>query len=297
MRNQLPNFVIIGAQKSATTFVQELLRVHPEIYMPNREVRFFENPEYQSGNIEQLKAIFCGRKEPLLGIKRPDYLARPEVACHISRHIPNAKLIAILRDPVERLVSAYYYYIKLGFLPVVDINEGMWRIFDGDQKGMRRASELLEYGRYGSHLERYLEYFTREQMLILRQEDISNSPQEIIECICKFLGVNVINNVPSVGRDNSGLYSLTRLKLIVMRNRFLYEYDEANKLIEKKGIINFLCAVSVTTLDRYLIGFFIKNKKPELEPDLLKKIEDFYEPELQKLETLLHCSFDEWRNH
>ena len=94
--------------------------------MPGDEVDFFENPTYSSEKIFELEKLLTSAKdEKIIGIKRADYLARPECPAHLAKHIPKAKLIAILREPIARLVSAYYWYMKLNYLPLAPLNEGV----------------------------------------------------------------------------------------------------------------------------------------------------------------------------
>lgn len=292
--NGLPNFIIIGAQKTGSTYIHGLLRSHPDIYMPAEEVRFFEDPEYGTGNLEPLKAMFRDRSTPLRGIKRPDYLARPEVPARIAHHVPSARLIAILRQPVQRLVSAYYYYVKLGFLPVLPINQGLRRILDGESLGSTRTGELLEYGRYATQLERYLAIFPSEQLLILLQEEVMTAPLQTINRVVDFLGATRFNQLPQVERDNSGLYSVPRLHWLTQRNRFLYDYDPAGKLIEKTSTLSYAGAAAITAVDRYLLAPVFGNQKPVLDPGLNAELECFYRPEINRLETLLQRSLNGW---
>jgi len=104
----LPDYIIIGAHKSASTFVHKCLMEHPDIYMPKDEIPFFEIPDYESSSLSELEKYFKGRKEKRFGIKRPSYIGKPEVPARISNDLPDAKLIAVLRDPVDRAVSSYY---------------------------------------------------------------------------------------------------------------------------------------------------------------------------------------------
>ena len=294
MSDRLPDFAIIGAQKSASTYVHGLLRAHPDIYMPAQEIRFFEDPEYGSGDIRRLRELFCGRTESRWGIKRPDYLARAEVAPRLWDHIPDIRLIAILREPISRLLSAYYYYIKLGFLPVLDINEGLQRILDGENLGSSRARELLEYGNYASHLEQYLQYFPREQLLVLLQEEVTSNGKEVAERLYGFLGVKTPDCLPVVAKDNSGLYSLPRLRVLTQRNRFLYRYDAAEKLEQKSGLLSYGAAGAITLCDRYLLAPWLGNAKPQLNPGLRQALCDYYADQLHRLEPLLGLRVDHW---
>lgn len=295
MTNDLPHFLIIGAQKTGSTYVHGLLRAHPDIYMPAQEVRFFEDPEYGDGDLAPLTELFHRRPEPLRGIKRPDYLARPEVPARIHRHIPNARLIAILRNPVERLISAYYYYIKLGFIPVLHINDGLRRILKGDDLGSRRSAELLEYGRYAAHLERYFQLFPREQILVLLQEDIARKTEEAARRIYAFLGVRSDIPLPQVERDNSGLYSTTRLRLLTQRNRFLYDYDQAGKIVQRDGWARITAAAAITAADRYVLAPLLGNPKPSVDTALLDELSRVYRDDIQRLEELLGRSLEHWK--
>lgn len=104
----LPNFLIIGAQKSATTFLLRCLREHPDVFVPSGEIPFFEDPDYSQGDIESFARLFArGCHKKAVGLKRPNYLHKPECPERIHRHIPSARLIVILRDPIERAISAY----------------------------------------------------------------------------------------------------------------------------------------------------------------------------------------------
>ena len=68
----LPTLVIIRAQKSASSFMHKCLADHPEIYLPKREVPFFASPDYEQGSIKDLEKLLEGRREQILGIKRPN---------------------------------------------------------------------------------------------------------------------------------------------------------------------------------------------------------------------------------
>lgn len=291
----LPNFVIIGAQKSASTYLSEALRQHPSIYLPPQEVRYFEDPEYTPDDIGPLKTLFQKRREPLKGIKRPDYLARSEVPARIRRHVPDAKLLVVLREPVARLISAYYFYIKMGFLPPVHINRGLPSILDDSASVSSRAAELVEYGRYATHLERYREYFPSSQVLVLLQDEISTEPQEALRKVYKFLGLPEERRLPKVARDNSGLYSIPRLRLLTQRNRFVCSYDSSKKIEITYSPSRYFAAASITALDRYVLARFIDNEKPKLDPALHARLKTLYRPELNRLEHMLKCDLADWK--
>jgi len=89
------NFLILGAQKSASTFLQFCLAQHPDVYIHNREMPIFEDPDYANFSEAFVDRLFEGRSERRLGIKRPSYIGRPEVPERIYRAVPEGKLIAV----------------------------------------------------------------------------------------------------------------------------------------------------------------------------------------------------------
>jgi hypothetical protein len=96
-----------------------------------------------------------------------NYLHKPECPERIHRHIPHAKLIVVLRDPVDRAVSAYYHQVKMGFAPLKSVNRGLLEIiYAGHTERYRRSAEVIGYGFYHKQLRCYLEFFRIEQMLV-----------------------------------------------------------------------------------------------------------------------------------
>jgi len=293
---RLPGFVVVGAQKSASTFIQNSLSRHPDIYMPQGETRFFEDPEYGDGDIAELSRLFSSRSEKVLGIKRPDYLGRMEVPARIRLKLPAAKIIIVLRNPIERLISAYYYYIKIGFLPVLDINEAIPRLLAGDSLGNDIASEqLLAYGKYATHIRRYREVFPDDQIQIIFQEDVKASPTKEIARVCDFLEVDP-NTMPALPTAaNAGLYPLSRLRFLRMRNRFLYDYDSFGKLSAKKNSLRRLIpAAAITLTDRWLLARFIENSKPKLADGLRSRLVEYYRDEIDGIAEITHRNLKEW---
>ena len=292
----LPDFVIIGAQKAASTYVHLALREHPGVCMPKEEVRFFEDPEFGDGSPRRLEILFSGCPDRLKGIKRPDYLARPEVPGRILRLLPEARLIAVLREPVSRLVSAYHYYIKIGLIPAVPFERGVTELLRQGTLGARRSAELLEYGRYGTHLERYLAHFDAARLCVLIQEQMLTEPGAGMAGVLDFLGLAPYQRPPTVARDNAGLYPLPRLRFIRLRNRFLYDYDPASgKLVPKTGAWRYLLAGMITAVDRSALAMVLPNRKPQMSGALRARLIEYYAPEVAKVEQLLGRGIPLWR--
>ena len=107
------DFVIIGAAKSATTWLQTQLQSDPSVYMPDPELHYFSR-EYARGTDWYLSQFAEGRRDKLVGEKSNSYLYVPEAAARLHRDVPQAKLIAQLRHPVERAYSSYCMLYRRG---------------------------------------------------------------------------------------------------------------------------------------------------------------------------------------
>lgn len=174
------HFIGIGAQKSATSWVYACLYEHPQICAPIKEIHFFSRPRYSEG-IHSYEAHFKSCSEGSLhGEFSTSYLYAPEAPQRIFTHYPEVKLIAILRNPIDRAYSQYRNAIKAG-----EIHESV--TFDTYRKD---EESVLAQGLYRAQLDRYLQYFKREQILILIQEDIAHDPVLFMKRIYEFLGVD-----------------------------------------------------------------------------------------------------------
>jgi len=96
--------------------------------LPNRETPFFESPYYETSDKGELGSIFEGRTKKCLAIKRPNYIGKTEVPSRTLQDLPDAKLIAVLRNPIEMAIPAYFHNIKYGFLSPFDIAVDMRQI-------------------------------------------------------------------------------------------------------------------------------------------------------------------------
>lgn len=290
------DFFIIGAQKSASTSLHQQISSHPGIYMPKGEVRFFEDPDYCDSvpsAIEDIVRQGHGRK---VGIKRPDYLARPEVPGRIRKHSPDARLIAVLRNPVDRAISAYFHQMKLGFLPVLPLNEGLQLILNGGAaQSHPKSAEIIEYGFYAKHVERYLQVFPREQLLVVLDLDIRAGSRHALDDVFRHIGVTPLDHPVREKVSNPGVYSLFRLSFINLRNRIVFRYDDTRtRLYRRSGFWGPLCNALIIGFDRFLLARICSNRRPLLSPEIHRKLMELYLPDILQLETLLKRDLSVW---
>ena len=294
----LPNFVIIGAQKSASTFIQACLSEHSEIYMPSGETAFFESPDYENNSISSLEKLFEGREGKLLGIKRPAYIGKPEVPDRISNVLPNAKLIAVLRNPVERAISAYHHNIKYGFIPPLKIEDGMRMILDGIyNEKYKRSQEIIEFGKYYKYLTEYKKFFEKRNILVLLHEDIVNDKLGAIQKVFSFLGIELHNIPKSLNSTPQEVqYNITRLRLMSWRNHliYLYNHDRTRLLFKEKNYFGKGLAWLIAAVDKIILARIMDNRRASLSNELADRLFGIYKEDIGKLQTLIGRDLSHW---
>lgn len=296
----LPNFLIIGAQKSASTFIHICLAEHPEVFMPPDEITYFEDPDFRQIKLEEFERLFAEvNGEKAIGIKRPNYLAKPEVPARIKEMVPEAKLIAVLRNPVQRAVSAYFHYVNNGFIPPAPLEKSMTRLLDGEyEKSYPKSEEILEYGLYHKHLERYLSFFDRERILVLFHDEIAKDNLAQLQETYRFLGIDD-SYVPRQlnDRPQAVVYSIPRLKLLRLRNERLYDYnsDRTRLYIREQSRLDRAVCRTIDRLDRFVLSRVFGNEKPALGEGLRRKLHAFYAEDVGRLEELLGVNLERWK--
>ncbi len=198
-QRQPPGFVIIGAQKGGTTSLFRYLTEHPDVGGANKkEVHFFDF-RFHKG-MDWYLAHFPPRgKHTLVGEASPSYLFHPEVPGRVRAALPQAKLIVLLRNPVDRAYAHYQMNVGWGFetLPFeAAISQEPERM--GDSGDLSRDWQSLSYvnwrrfsyvsrGVYVDQLQRWLSVFPREQVLVIKSEELYEEPERIYDQTLKFL--------------------------------------------------------------------------------------------------------------
>ena len=176
----LPDFILIGAARSGTTWIAKNLEQHPEIFIPRKkELHFFDSPtpvglEFYESYFREVGSASA------IGEATPAYLHVEPAAARIKETLPDVKLLVCLRNPVDRLYSRYWN-ARGRFLE----NTGL----SFEEKLEQKPSFIAE-GFYVDHLRRYLELFPREQLLILLFDDLKDDPASFMASMYRFIGVS-----------------------------------------------------------------------------------------------------------
>ena len=300
-RSNLPDFFIIGGQKCATTFLADVLRDLPGVFVPPGETPFFQDPDYGDGALAPLERIYASAPQSAIkGLKRPTYLGHAECAPRIARAVPQAKLIAVFRDPVIRAVSAYYHQMRMGLLPVVDIEQGLTKILDGEWDGAV-AKSVLEQGLFGKHISHYLEFFSRSQIHVELDDVFHARPADAFGKVCAFLGIDAaLDDAALTSRSNVGVYSMRAIGLVAAINRRRFRFDdELGRLYVRTGVSGRMIDGSLELLAGVVTRGarkLIKDRKPVISNALIGRLKAYYRSDIELLERSTGLDLSGWKD-
>jgi hypothetical protein len=183
MNRPQPDFLIIGAAKSGSTWLVKALIDHPDVFIPQSEIHYFsrEFDEETGLSSDYLARFDQARLGQMIGENSNSYLTEPEVASRVSRCLPKVRLLALLRNPIERAYSGYCMQYKLGHTgPDID------KYFEA---GEERARRTLRVGLYYQALMRYTAFFPRQQLFVGLFDDIVHRPEVLFDQVCEFLEI------------------------------------------------------------------------------------------------------------
>jgi hypothetical protein len=217
--DRLPNFFIIGAAKSGTTSLHEYLDQHPDIYMSfPKELNFFSffdsTPDF-SGPCDDpdnpvlgdrlrrekyglsittwpgYRKVFSRvRLEKAIGESSVSYLYFPQAGKRIRQCVPDARLIAVLRNPVDRAYSKYRQLRRDGAEPLMTFEQALATETARMRDNWSPAWFYVDRGLYHRQLKRYYDLFDRDQIRVVLYDDFTKRPREILEDVFAFLDVD-----------------------------------------------------------------------------------------------------------
>jgi hypothetical protein len=239
----LPDFLILGAQKAGTTALYAYLRRHPDLTGPSwKEVSFFDR--HWTRGLAWYRGNFPNRartRGKLVGEASPSYLFHPLAPERVRQVVPDARLVALVRNPVDRALSHYNHEVALGREPL-----SFGDALDAEDERLRGEVERMladpgyfsrewwshtyqARGRYAEQLERWLAVFPSEQLLVVPSDDLAADPAGTHARVLDFLGARPqrLDAYPRVyERQYEPMQPETRERLVAefeQPNRRLYE--------------------------------------------------------------------------
>ena len=277
---------IVGAPKAGTTSLFHYLDAHPDIRMSSeKEPDYFSDKElleqglYYGGSridtLEKYNKLFSEKKEKgIMGEASVSYLFYPKVPLRIKAYNPKSKIIIMLRNPVERAFSHYLMDYRLGLT-----SESFESEFN-KKEGLNFQQYFL-LGNYFSQIKRYLEVFGRESIHIVWYSDFKKNSEKEVEDVFNFIGVDDSFKIDFKTIHNS---------FTMPKNNFI------RKIYSAVWFRKFLIFMFPSALIKGVRSvLFTEGDKPKLQEDLKKRIQLYYQNEVQQLEQILTVNLDRWR--
>ncbi len=267
------DFIGIGAFRSGTSWIAQVLREHPEICVPHiKEIEFFSK-YYQKG-MSWYESQFTERGGPRVrGEYSNSYLCDEDAPKRIKKHFPEAKLVVCLRNPVDRAYS-HYWWGALNFNKDAGIDE------------------YLEEGFYHRYLVRWFDLFSQEKIHIILFDNIESRPGTVVRDLYEFLGVDSSFVPPSLGKKVNPAAKV--------RFRFLVVLFKLRKFLEKAGLgglIDFLKRANLYNRIQRL--YVMVNRKEATYPPMSRsereRLRKVFRKDIESLEKLIGRDLRGWK--
>lgn len=296
----LPNFLIIGAAKSGTTSLYRYLQQHPEIYMKAKEPSFFalngepvqfNGPGDSAGFVRRMVTTFDAYEalfdeistEKAYGEASVIYLYNEGAAARIQRHIPDVKLIAILRNPVDRAYSSYLHLRRDG-RETLSFPQALAAEAERAANNWEHQWHYTRLGMYHTQLRRYYDRFPRENIAIFRFGDFKREPARVLGEIYEFLGVSG-DFMP----DMSVKYNVSGQPKLKALHQFLIR---PNRL--KDWVRPLLPLALRRRLGAAAKQWNIVADKEPMPEETRRELHALFTPEIVNLQTLTGLDFSHW---
>ena len=281
----LPNALIIGVQKSATSWLSARLSQHPDAYVVPGEVHYFHREQNYRNGVEWYSDLFPGARHPNVRCEKPgayfwtncegvpaEPTDKPE---RIKAILPDVKLIVVLRDPIARAYSAWNHVVRAG--RVRECGEAPDFFAPRLAKPVQRHG-ILTRGLYHAQLTRFLEIFDSKQILVLIQErDVIADPVKGMRKVCEFLDLNPDVEFSAL-REPENRFEGTRLgnRLAVQLSGPLHEF--------------------VHRIDRYLLTRLPLQRLayPKGDPQTIAALADYFEDDCRRLREVVGPLPNNW---
>jgi len=320
----LPNTIVIGAPRSGTTSLYEYLNAHPQVFMSSvKEPEFFsaasldgvrqKTPDRGAGSLEEDAALSPALHaelaryvalferagdERVRGEASTGYLAHPTAAAHLHRHLPDAKLIAILRDPADRahshMVHSRRIFAEQGQVPVTieagrPLTEEFCDVVDnalrhGSRPPATTVAEVwLRTGFYFEHLSRFMSLFAEGQLRVILFDDLVRDAQAVMAEVFRFLGVDETFRLPTTAAFNVS---------VVPRNVNVFGFFTTRNSLMRSARL--MAPASVRAMAMRARNRVLATEKPTLDLDLRSKLVAIYRNDILQLQDLLKRDLSSW---
>ncbi len=287
------DFMIIGAAKSGTTTVYEALARHPKIFMPEIKENLYFARDYEAGEDYLSEYYRSVGDQPIVGGNYVHALYFPEVIERIHHYNNKMKLVAILRNPVQRAYSAYWFAVRNGLeeLPFEEAIKLDSKNAEGNY--IERAEKTyLSHGLYAQQLRGCMQLFPRRQLCVVTTDMLKADPERTLADIFRFLGAAAASYEFVFERraNPAALPRFAWLQRLMLRQDVLY------KRIGRRLVpANLRYFINRTLTDRIVNRWNVRRFYYPPMPDSVKsQLVEYYAHPNRKLAALLDLDLSGW---
>ena len=283
------DFFIVGAPKAGTTSLYHYLHEHPQVEMSSqKEPNYFSSLAITDqgmyygnnhiNNLDKYESLFAQKKSVIYGEASVSYLFYDNIAEDIKKYNPNAKIIIMLRNPIERAFSHYLMDYRLGL-----INDSFENIITKKSKHINAHLFYQQYilvSKYASQIQRYLDFFEKDNILFIDYEDFKKNVSDTVDKVYSFLKIS--SDFPTDTNIKYNSFTMPKNKLV----RFIYSF----LLIRK--VLKFFFPIYLLKSIKYFL--FSADKKPELSKENRSKLNIIFHDDIRKVEDILKKDYSKW---
>ncbi|MFK7946506.1 MAG: sulfotransferase [Saprospiraceae bacterium] len=294
MNHKKPTFLVIGAEKSGTTWLYNQLNLHPDVYVPlTKETHFFNKKNSNLENIDNYQlgwnwynSFFKGYNgESAVGEVTPMYICDDLAAERIHKSIPDVKIIFILRNPIKRAYSHYWMafrknHIKTSFEKVV----------------LDKEIRVIQRGLYYKQLKKYYNLFPPDQIMGFEFDDFFLNQDVNLRKISNFIGV------PFEGFFEKKKQEMSKKSYAASKPRSFFIFkliSNTAKFLRRNNITNvFLDKIKKMGWTQKLKSWNTKQEAyPPMDKEVHDILRDYYREDIVKLELLTGLNLEKWRKN
>lgn len=287
MRNKV-DFFIVGAAKSGTTTLFEILRRHPDVFFPSiKEPCFLATDAdfvQRTSNEADYDALYDSSQGKVSGDASAVYFHSQKAAFEIYQRFPHARIIVILRDPCSSFLSLFQHEQAYGDIRERDPQSWFNQLVAQEKKKGGAGKSFLDIYKYHQNLMRITEQFRRDQLLVILLEDFQRDSEAVMKRVYAFLGLRDVEVPTAIVRNAAKAPKLRGLidGWIFIRKRM-------------PGLAAAIKSITSAELRGRLWNRNLKPAdKPELSEGLRRAIIAYYRPEVEGLARFLGRDLDHW---
>jgi len=270
-----PNFLFIGPDKSGSSWLYEILRLHPDCFVPEVKDIYFFDRHYDRGWAWYLSFFRDAPPHSVAaGELSHDYLHAPEAPARIAQHLPNVRLITTLRDPVERTFSHYLYLVRSGLTRATF------------EEALEQFPELIRNSRYHTHLSRYWAHFPRAQVGVFFFESLQQNPAAFARDVFDFLGLRFVEEIDYARKVLPA--SKPRLHTLA------WFVKKGANLSRRLGLAKPVGVLKRSTLARLLYKPYDERTRPRMRPETAQRLREVFADEVRALRDELGVTGPAW---